>query len=315
MDPNVSDIILSAGHGAGDPGACAQGTTERELNIKVTDLVISKLWSKFNYTCLLVPHSVGDLQAEIDQTNAWAKTLESALAIQIHFNAGGGTGEEVWYPSNGDDRSKDQAMKVSIALAAATGLRNRGIKDASTNGWGKLGWTDDTNCYALLIECAFIDVDRVDDAYLDQIAEGISNGIGDIFGATQNVPAPVPTPVIVPVPTPAPVGINYRVTISGVQVGAYSQLNNAYLKYVSTGRVGVIKDAAGNDVTAKTLLEFEPKVEPIPIPVPIVVPTPVEAPITADEVAKDTNTRVKGIQAAIQWIIDFIKSTFNIGKK
>ena len=179
-------IILAAGHGGGDAGAAAQGTTEANETIQITQRVVNYLNGWGFGEVLKVPDDLG-LVASINWVNARYKSIANGLAIEIHKNSGGGTGNEVWYPSGGDATSRDQATKIANRMAETTGLRNRGIKDAATNRWGKLGWTDDTNTYALLIEAGFIDVDSNDDAADDRFAKGIALGIMDIFGVS--VPA------------------------------------------------------------------------------------------------------------------------------
>lgn len=175
-------VILSAGHGNGDPGAIGQGTTEANETVQITNRVAAYL-NKWGFPqVVIMPHDVGDLVAEINWANRNAGSLEAALAVQIHKNSGGGNGSEVWTPSYPDDTSKDMARKVAAAIAARTGEPNRGVKEAQNNRWGRLGWCDDTNCYAFLVEAGFIDVNSNDDTNDDRYAYGIAKGIMDIYG-------------------------------------------------------------------------------------------------------------------------------------
>lgn len=180
-------IVLSAGHGNGDPGAVAQGTTEANETVQITERVAAYLRAWSFPAVVVQPHDVGDLVAEIRWVNARYKDINDALVVQIHKNSGGGNGSEVWYPSNGDANSRAQAKVIADELATATGEPNRGIKDAKTNRFGRLGWTDDTHPYALLVEAGFIDRNPVDDPADDRYALGIARGIMKIFGLT---PAP-----------------------------------------------------------------------------------------------------------------------------
>lgn len=184
-------VILAAGHGGGDNGAVGQGTTEANETVQITDRVAALLQNK-GVEVVVVPHSL-NLSPTIDWINARYKGLENALAIEIHKNSGGGTGSEVWTPSYPDAISKDNATKIANALASATGLKNRGIKEAQNNRWGRLGFTDDTNTYALLIEAGFIDVDSNGDEADAKFAQGIANGILAIFEAGSVAPTPVPS--------------------------------------------------------------------------------------------------------------------------
>ncbi len=188
-------VILAAGHGGGDSGAVGQGTTEANETIQITDKVAAALRDK-GVDVVVVPHAL-NLGATIDWINARFKNLEDGIAIEIHKNSGGGTGNEVWAPSYPDATSKANAQKIVDALTASTGLRNRGVKEAQNNRWGRLGFTDDTNPYALLIEAGFIDVDSNDDNADTKFAQGIAQGVLNIFSAGSVNPAPVPS-------TPAP---------------------------------------------------------------------------------------------------------------
>src|SRR6187402_3146062 len=106
-------VILAAGHGGGDNGAQGQGTTEAHETVQITDRVAAYLRDK-GIDVQVVPHSL-NLGATIDWINARFKNLNDGLAIEIHKNAGGGTGSEVWTPSYPDDTSKDEATKITNA--------------------------------------------------------------------------------------------------------------------------------------------------------------------------------------------------------
>lgn len=74
------------------------------------------------------------------------------LFIAVHFNAGGGTGTEVWhYPCSSAEAC---ARDVSRELASALGLPNRGAK--STTGLYVLNRTE---MPAILIEVCFVDTE------------------------------------------------------------------------------------------------------------------------------------------------------------
>lgn len=182
-------VILAAGHGGGDNGAAAQGTTEAHETIQITDRVAQILRDK-GVEVVVVPHAL-NLGATIDWINARYKKLEDGLSIEIHKNSGGGTGSEVWTPSYPDASSKTNAQKIADAMASATGLRNRGVKEAQNNRWGRLGFCDDTNTYALLVEAGFIDIDSNDDNADAKFAQGIAQGVLNVFGSTAVAPTPV----------------------------------------------------------------------------------------------------------------------------
>ena len=187
-------VILAAGHGLGDPGAVAQGTTEYIEAIQITDKVAYYLRENGGIEVHVVPHTLG-LVDSINWVNARWHNINDGIAIEIHKNAGGGTGNEVWCPSYSDATARDYSNRIAAFMAAETGLRNRGVKEAQTNRFGKLGWTDDTNTYACLVEAGFIDVDPVHDDMDSRMARGIANGIIDYFGVKKvEPPKPAPSP-------------------------------------------------------------------------------------------------------------------------
>lgn len=193
--PIQKRVILAAGHGGGDPGAVGQGTTEARETVQITDRVATILRAA-GVEVIVVPHEL-NLGGTIDWINARYKGLEDGISIEIHKNSGGGTGNEVWAPSYPDAISLTNAQKIVDALTASTGLRNRGVKQAQNNRWGRLGFTDDTNTYALLIEAGFIDVDSNDDIADQKFAAGIANGVLGVFSQGSVAPAPVPPKPIV----------------------------------------------------------------------------------------------------------------------
>lgn len=194
-------IILAAGHGGGDAGAVAQGTTEANETVQITNRTADYLRS-WGVETVVVPHELG-LVDSINWVNARYKSISNGLSIEIHKNSGGGTGVEVWAPSYADATSTNQAQHIVNKLSAVTGLKNRGVKYAQNNRFGKLGWTDDTNTYALLIEAGFIDVDAVDDAADDRFARGIAEGIMSLFGRAIPQPAPAAPAPAAPSTPPA----------------------------------------------------------------------------------------------------------------
>lgn len=97
------------------------------------------------------------------------------LFIAVHFNAGGGTGTEVWhYPGSS---AESYAEGVSSELASALGLRNRGAK--ATTGLYVL---NRTTMPAILIEVCFVDTEQDADAWhatsWDALCGAVVRGLG-----------------------------------------------------------------------------------------------------------------------------------------
>jgi hypothetical protein len=173
----MSKILISAGHQPGlDPGAIGQGKQEADCNIRMCDRIVHYLRT-WGVQVIYMPNNVGNLQAEINWANANLKLFEG-YAIQIHRNAGGGTGNEVW--TTAYEAQIPLATSILKAMTEMTGLRSRGVKDIKTHNW-PLGWINHLNAESVLVEARFMDKDDVSDAadFLDGYA--IACGIADFL--------------------------------------------------------------------------------------------------------------------------------------
>jgi N-acetylmuramoyl-L-alanine amidase len=118
--------LISAGHSATDPGACAHGYTEAAIALEMRDLVATRL--------LEMRHTVlqdGGLGENLPLRQALALVKGTDLAVELHCNAAANaqaTGVEVIAPPH----LKTVAQRIARAIAAETGQRLR----------GELGWID-----------------------------------------------------------------------------------------------------------------------------------------------------------------------------
>ena len=173
-------IILNAGHSLSDPGAITLYGKESDFNIKIRDAVIPEL-KRQGFEVIPVPDDY-DLKKSISYVNEITTNINDALAISIHQNTGGSYGAEVYY-YGGSNSSKEIATKFINAYCKETGLKNRGVKSDTTTRHGKLGWIRNTNVWAILPECGFIDnesdVKKLKNT--KKIARGIVMGICAIY--------------------------------------------------------------------------------------------------------------------------------------
>lgn len=177
----MKTIVLSAGHNPGtDSGAVGQGQQEANENVKMVDRIAHYL-STWKIPVVVMPHNIGDLTTEIKWVND-RYAMNSAYAIQVHRNAGGGTGNEVWTTAYANQIPL--ATAILKAMTELTKLTSRGVKDIKTSNW-PLGWINYVNCESVLIEARFIDRDSITDAddYLD--AYSIACGIADFMGVAR----------------------------------------------------------------------------------------------------------------------------------
>lgn len=129
------------------------------------------------------------------------------LAIEIHLNASGGTGSEVYYKHK-SATGKKLAGAISKSIANTFGIRDRGakVKINPANGTDYFGFVRSCKCESLLIETVFIDT-ASDRKHVEtaagqrQCAEAIVKAVADFYGIkkksapavkpSENKPAPV----------------------------------------------------------------------------------------------------------------------------
>ncbi len=146
-------VFISAGHGGSDPGAVANNTKEKDLNLSIAlacrdVLVRHGIEVKMSRT----KDENDPLSDEIKECNAYCPDL----AVSIHNNAGGGDGAEAFYHYGGG-RSKTLAENV-LAEIVKVGQNSRGAKTRkNSNGKDYYGFIRETSCPAVIVECAFVD--------------------------------------------------------------------------------------------------------------------------------------------------------------
>lgn len=139
--------------GGSDSGAVANNTKEKDLNLSIAlacrdELVRHGVSVKMSRTTD-ENDPIGD---EINECNAYAPDL----AVDIHNNAGGGDGAEVFY-HHGGGKGKNLAENI-LAEIVKLGQNSRGIK-TRVNSQGKdyYAFIRNTSCPAVIVECAFVD--------------------------------------------------------------------------------------------------------------------------------------------------------------
>ena len=167
------NICIVAGHtttgqGTGAVGYINESAENRVLGKKVTEYI-----KKAGHNCDYYEINKSDTYLK-DQTN-FANKKAYDVVVQIHFNAGGGTGTETLYRSTA---GKKYAKQVNDKLS--TMYKNRGIKHDINDVGRKLYWLTNTKYPAILIETCFVDSKVDTDKYInnkDATAKLIAEGI------------------------------------------------------------------------------------------------------------------------------------------
>lgn len=164
-------VFIGIGHGGSDPGAVANGWEEADLNLAIglacrDELLRHGVEVKTSRT----KDENDPLNEEVKECNAYGPDL----AVDVHINAGGGDGAEVYHYSGGGT-SKVLATNINEAIKA-TGQNSRGLKTRlNPSGKDYYGFIRDTKAPAVIVECAFID-NKTDMKVLDTAAEQIAMG-------------------------------------------------------------------------------------------------------------------------------------------
>ena len=149
----MSKVFIGVGHGGSDPGAVANGVNEKDLNLDIAKACCNKL-KKHGVSVKMsrTKDEYDPVSEEIRECNAYAPDL----AVDIHNNAGGGDGAEVYYHFGGG-KGKTLAENI-LAEIVKVGQNSRGTK-IKKNSQGKdyYGFIRQTSCPAVIVECAFID--------------------------------------------------------------------------------------------------------------------------------------------------------------
>lgn len=141
-------IAIAGGHSAiarGASGYLDEYECDRAFVAQLIDAFDAQGWHVTDCS-----NEKSNVSAELREECRIANASGADLFIAVHFNAGGGTGTEVWYYPY--SIAETCAREVSRELASALGLPNRGAK--STTGLYVLNHTE---MPAILIEVCFVD--------------------------------------------------------------------------------------------------------------------------------------------------------------
>lgn len=160
-------VIITAGHGAGDPGACANGQQEADLALWLRDTVAFALRNRG----VEVIEDGGDGQNKpLRDAVALLKANPDAEAWEIHFNASanvGAQGVEVLAPA----KLKSRAQKVAAAISTVTQSPLRGDFGWKATNSGQHHRLAFCEAGGAIIEVEFISCSRALTAYLNRRAE------------------------------------------------------------------------------------------------------------------------------------------------
>ena len=148
-------IYIAAGHGGSDPGACAGGYIEKALTLKTALACRDYLKA---YDCDVIMARTVDQDCKVADKMKEIEKKRPSLVLEIHYNAGGGEGCEVYYWHT-HAPSKALAQKVLTEMTKL-GQKSRGIKESKAGtsyNFGMCRQASWTNIPSILGEYAFVD--------------------------------------------------------------------------------------------------------------------------------------------------------------
>lgn len=178
------EILLIAGHGQGDPGACAGSYQEATLTRELVSALSVALKPYANVTVFDIAKNM----YKYLKSNSFDFTKYDYV-LEIHFNAcvndtkGNGitTGTEILV------HTSEEATKVEehiLSKIASLGFRNRGIIPRSNLQNMNICKGKQGVSYALLETCFIDDVDdmRLYNSYKNNVVMAIADGVVEGFG-------------------------------------------------------------------------------------------------------------------------------------
>lgn len=186
----MKKVYIGVGHGGRDSGATANGFKEKDLNLAIA-LACNEVLTRHGVSTKMSRTKDEDfnLEKRIRDCNAF----NPDCAVDIHNNAGGGDGGEVFHSK---DNAYDDALAQNIlAEIVALGQNSRGLKTKliPSTGQDYFGFIRSIKAPSVLVECAFID-NKKDLAIVDTpeeqkamgvaIAKGILKTLGIAYNET-----------------------------------------------------------------------------------------------------------------------------------
>ena len=170
-------VFLSAGHGGSDPGACAYGLKEKDVNLQTLLACKAELE---RHGVKVIASRTKDEADPVAQEVKEANASGADVAVSFHANAGGGDGFEAFYWATNTEG--ELLARLGEKYVKALGQNSRGVKSGN-----HLAFIRKTKIPAVLFESFFIDNDKdnnIGDTVAKQKALGVAyaKAILEYFG-------------------------------------------------------------------------------------------------------------------------------------
>ena len=226
-------VFIGVGHGGSDPGACANGLKEKNVNL-TTALACKDELERHGVEVEMsrTKDEKDPLTDEINECNAYSPDL----AVDVHHNAGRGDGAEAYCSING---GTGRTLATNILNEIKNiGQNSRGVKTKKrSDGLDYYGFVRCIKAPSVVVECAFLD-NAKDVQIVDTEAENKTMGVAIAKGILKTLGIAWIDPAAKKEET--------KKTLYRVQVGAYSVKANAEkmrAKLIEDGYSAIIVEA------------------------------------------------------------------------
>jgi N-acetylmuramoyl-L-alanine amidase len=234
------NFTLSAGHSLVTPGKqTPDGMKEWSFNASVVSKMMLLLAGYKDVAVLRLDDPTGQRDISLKERADRSDSFNARFHLDIHANAFGSG----WNDANGIEtftyklsgESYEIGKKLQNALVAATGLKNRGVKNGD-----HLYMINSPKAPSCLVECGFMTNQKEaallkSDSYRTTVANALVKTLVEHFKLVKTPPPPKPAPK----PAPAP-GTLYRVLVGVLYKIDGPKTINATLK--AAGFDSVIKE-------------------------------------------------------------------------
>lgn len=173
----MSNFVIAAGHTASGNIGCGviANLDESLCTREISQLVEKELKERGHGATLLIidksnSYNCEDCFVRAQMANSLAQKEEVDLYVEIHINAGGGTGSEVLVTGH-SAAANQYATKICSSLSGALGIQNRGVKKQNLIVLNK------TSMPTVLVECLFADSSDSNKYNAEVIAMAIADGL------------------------------------------------------------------------------------------------------------------------------------------
>ena len=191
----MARVFIGVGHGGKDPGAVANGLKESNVNL-VMALAMKEKLEEYGVS-VGISRTVEE-DDSLTQEIVEANTFQADLAVEVHNNAGGGKGFEVYRQTGKFAQASTHLAQEIERAVKEMGQSSRGVKTKlNSTGADWFGWLRQVNCPAVLCEGAFLD-NTQDVQLINTVEKQRAFGVAYAKGVLNYLGIPLDSPVTPP---------------------------------------------------------------------------------------------------------------------